>query len=181
MAQSMQHTAFVRLGARLPTYNLVSHDVPKCSCIVMMLRLLVYTGYSVMERSYSTNIRSRSCHAPTCRLAMLMLMIAIALCRESLQQLLQKAVRYCPKAEVLWLMGAKQQWLAVWKFVVRRYAILGQAAEARARFVNLIWGGCSTLEGLICIMLESYDIRQYATWEVRGVVWDYMRNEKRVV
>ena len=56
MAQSMQNTAFVRLGARLPTYNLVSHDMQKCSCIVMMLWLLVYTGHSVMERSYSTNI-----------------------------------------------------------------------------------------------------------------------------
>ena len=27
--------------------------------------------------------------------------------------LLQKAVAHCPKAEVLWLMGAKSKWLAV--------------------------------------------------------------------
>ena len=33
--------------------------------------------------------------------------------REQLEQLLQKAVAHCPKAEVLWLMGAKSKWLAV--------------------------------------------------------------------
>ncbi len=33
--------------------------------------------------------------------------------RESLETLLQKAVAHCPKAEVLWLMGAKSKWLAV--------------------------------------------------------------------
>ena len=33
--------------------------------------------------------------------------------RESLEALLQKAVAHCPKAEVLWLMGAKSKWLAV--------------------------------------------------------------------
>lgn len=32
--------------------------------------------------------------------------------RESLEQLLQKAVAHCPKSEVLWLMGAKSKWLA---------------------------------------------------------------------
>ena len=32
--------------------------------------------------------------------------------RESLDTLLQKAVKYCPQAEVLWLMGAKSKWLA---------------------------------------------------------------------
>ena len=34
-------------------------------------------------------------------------------CRESLETLLQKAVTHCPKAEVLWLMGAKSKWMAV--------------------------------------------------------------------
>ena len=33
--------------------------------------------------------------------------------RESLESLLQNAVKHCPKAEVLWLMGAKSKWLAV--------------------------------------------------------------------
>ncbi len=33
--------------------------------------------------------------------------------RETLETLLQKAVAHCPKAEVLWLMGAKSKWLAV--------------------------------------------------------------------
>ncbi|KAH9783075.1 TPR REGION domain-containing protein [Citrus sinensis] len=33
-------------------------------------------------------------------------------CRESLIALLRKAVTYCPQAEVLWLMGAKEKWLA---------------------------------------------------------------------
>ena len=32
--------------------------------------------------------------------------------RDSLESLLQKAVGHCPKAEVLWLMGAKSKWLA---------------------------------------------------------------------
>jgi pre-mRNA-processing factor 6 len=30
-----------------------------------------------------------------------------------LEELLQRAVRYCPQAETLWLMGAKEKWLAV--------------------------------------------------------------------
>jgi len=33
--------------------------------------------------------------------------------RESLENLLQKAVSHCPQAEVLWLMGAKSKWMAV--------------------------------------------------------------------
>lgn len=36
----------------------------------------------------------------------------IAFLRESLEALLQRAVAHCPKAEVLWLMGAKSKWLA---------------------------------------------------------------------
>ncbi|EDO28792.1 predicted protein, partial [Nematostella vectensis] len=32
--------------------------------------------------------------------------------RESLESLLQSAVKHCPKAEVLWLMGAKSKWMA---------------------------------------------------------------------
>uniref|UniRef100_U3J6F5 Pre-mRNA-processing factor 6 n=1 Tax=Anas platyrhynchos platyrhynchos TaxID=8840 RepID=U3J6F5_ANAPP len=32
--------------------------------------------------------------------------------QESLEALLQRAVAHCPKAEVLWLMGAKSKWLA---------------------------------------------------------------------
>ncbi|CAG7718069.1 unnamed protein product [Allacma fusca] len=32
--------------------------------------------------------------------------------RDSLENLLQKAVQHCPKAEVLWLMGAKSKWMA---------------------------------------------------------------------
>ena len=35
--------------------------------------------------------------------------------RETLEAVLQKAVAHCPKAEVLWLMGAKSKWLAVSK------------------------------------------------------------------
>lgn len=36
----------------------------------------------------------------------------ISFLRESLEALLQRAVAHCPKAEVLWLMGAKSKWLA---------------------------------------------------------------------
>jgi pre-mRNA-processing factor 6 len=32
--------------------------------------------------------------------------------REALQELLAKAVEYCPRAEVLWLMAAKEKWLS---------------------------------------------------------------------
>ena len=32
--------------------------------------------------------------------------------RESLDALLRKAVQYCPQAEVLWLMAAKEKWLS---------------------------------------------------------------------
>merc|ERR1719411_530476 len=35
--------------------------------------------------------------------------------RESLEAVLQQAVRHCPEAEVLWLMGAKSKWLAAVK------------------------------------------------------------------
>jgi pre-mRNA-processing factor 6 len=31
---------------------------------------------------------------------------------ESLDAVLQEAVKYCPRAEVLWLMAAKEKWLA---------------------------------------------------------------------
>ncbi|GIY90401.1 pre-mRNA-processing factor 6 [Caerostris extrusa] len=37
---------------------------------------------------------------------------AHALSIESLEALLQRAVAHCPKAEVLWLMGAKSKWMA---------------------------------------------------------------------
>ena len=37
----------------------------------------------------------------------------VHICRESLEALLQNAVKYCPKAEQLWLMGAKSKWMAV--------------------------------------------------------------------
>lgn len=40
--------------------------------------------------------------------------------RETLETLLQKAVAHCPKAEVLWLMGAKSKWLAVSEDVSHR-------------------------------------------------------------
>lgn len=40
------------------------------------------------------------------------LVMAALSCRESLEALLQRAVAHCPKAEVLWLMGAKSKWLA---------------------------------------------------------------------
>ncbi|KAJ3105219.1 hypothetical protein HDU97_008373 [Phlyctochytrium planicorne] len=32
--------------------------------------------------------------------------------KESLEEILQRAVRYCPQAEVLWLMGAKEKWMS---------------------------------------------------------------------
>jgi pre-mRNA-processing factor 6 len=32
--------------------------------------------------------------------------------RESLDAILAQAVRYCPQSEVLWLMSAKEKWLA---------------------------------------------------------------------
>ena len=31
---------------------------------------------------------------------------------ESLEGMLSKAVKYCPQAEILWLMAAKEKWIA---------------------------------------------------------------------
>lgn len=44
--------------------------------------------------------------------------------RESLEELLRQAVLQCPHSEILWLMGAKEKWLA------------GQVPDARAILVN---------------------------------------------
>lgn len=33
--------------------------------------------------------------------------------KDSLDELLRRAVTYCPQAEVLWLMAAKERWLSV--------------------------------------------------------------------
>lgn len=33
-------------------------------------------------------------------------------CRESLDAILKRAVEHCPQAEVLWLMAAKEKWMA---------------------------------------------------------------------
>ena len=48
--------------------------------------------------------------------------------RESLDTLLRKAVSYCPHAQVLWLMGAKEMWLA--GDVAGARAILNEAFRA---------------------------------------------------
>lgn len=42
----------------------------------------------------------------------IMFLWLVSFLRESLEALLQRAVAHCPKAEVLWLMGAKSKWLA---------------------------------------------------------------------
>jgi len=39
-------------------------------------------------------------------------LIHVCVYREALQELLAKAVEYCPRAEVLWLMAAKEKWLS---------------------------------------------------------------------
>ena len=63
------------------------------SCLVMKCLRLFSTILSGCFREFST---------------------ILSVCfRESLETLLQKAVAHCPKAEVLWLMGAKSKWLAV--------------------------------------------------------------------
>jgi len=45
-----------------------------------------------------------------------------------LDAILKKAVQYCPQAEVLWLMGAKEKWMA--GDVPAARAILNQAFAA---------------------------------------------------
>ena len=47
---------------------------------------------------------------------------------ESLDALLRKAVSYCPHAQVLWLMGAKEKWLA--GDITAARAILNEAFRA---------------------------------------------------
>jgi pre-mRNA-processing factor 6 len=52
--------------------------------------------------------------------------------RESLEELLERSVKYCPQAEFLWLMGAKERWIGVGDFdmflshgtIVRRMSFL---------------------------------------------------------
>uniref|UniRef100_A0A8C3Q4T7 Pre-mRNA-processing factor 6 n=1 Tax=Geospiza parvula TaxID=87175 RepID=A0A8C3Q4T7_GEOPR len=53
--------------------------------------------------------------------------------RESLEAVLQRAVAHCPKAEVLWFMGAKSKWLAD---VPAARNILGRRASG---CLSLIW------------------------------------------
>lgn len=55
--------------------------------------------------------------------------------RESLEALLQRAVAHCPKAEVLWLMGAKSKWLA--EDVPAARSILALAFQVMMRLCKL--------------------------------------------
>lgn len=55
--------------------------------------------------------------------------------RESLESLLQKAVANCPKAEVLWLMGAKSKWMA--GDVPAARSILSYAFQVRNKKIKL--------------------------------------------
>lgn len=53
---------------------------------------------------------------PYVNLSMKIHQIVHFLYRETLEAVLQRAVAHCPKAEVLWLMGAKSKWMAVCHF-----------------------------------------------------------------
>jgi len=54
---------------------------------------------------------------------------------ESLDALLRKAVQYCPQAEVLWLMAAKEKWLSGERFIfvyTRRRVVSGISNPRRS-------------------------------------------------
>lgn len=51
-----------------------------------------------------------------------------------MEALLQRAVAHCPKAEVLWLMGAKSKWLAVSRILE---CCSGEIFDMREE----LWGG----------------------------------------
>ena len=57
--------------------------------------------------------------------------------RESLEALLQKAVAHCPKAEVLWLMGAKSKWMAVSTSVSHTSQLVMNARICRSKVTCL--------------------------------------------
>jgi pre-mRNA-processing factor 6 len=63
--------------------------------------------------------------------------------RESLEELLQRAVRHCPQAEMLWLMGAKEKWLS--GDVAGARAILTEAFKANTNSEQ-IWLAAVKLE-----------------------------------
>ena len=63
--------------------------------------------------------------------------------RESLESLLKRAVAHCPKAEVLWLMGAKSKWMA--GDVVAARSILALAFQANPNSED-IWLAAVKLE-----------------------------------
>uniref|UniRef100_A0A673YJH7 PRP6 pre-mRNA processing factor 6 homolog (S. cerevisiae) n=1 Tax=Salmo trutta TaxID=8032 RepID=A0A673YJH7_SALTR len=63
--------------------------------------------------------------------------------RESLEALLQRVVAHCPKADVLWLMGAKSKWLA--ENVPAACSILALAFQANPNSVK-IWLAAVKLE-----------------------------------
>lgn len=67
--------------------------------------------------------------------------------RESLEALLQRAVAHCPKAEVLWLMGAKSKWLA--GDVPAARSILALAFQVSTITIHF-------LQSLICICATEH-------------------------
>ena len=65
--------------------------------------------------------------------------------RETLETLLQKAVAHCPKAEVLWLMGAKSKWLAVSLFSLFFVSVVYPGIVGECVCVWCVWGGGDVL------------------------------------
>lgn len=74
-----------------------------CSILLLFLLMFIVTSFSILVFSHFSLSVLLPFIIPSWLNASL---------RESLEALLQRAVAHCPKAEVLWLMGAKSKWLA---------------------------------------------------------------------
>jgi pre-mRNA-processing factor 6 len=72
--------------------------------------------------------------------------------RESLETLLQKAVSYCPQAEVLWLMGAKSKWLAVRESII---ISMGMGLECLDKHLFIFQGDVPSARSILSLAFQA--------------------------
>lgn len=92
-------------------FTLNSHE---SQCLTISIQLICYLTLN-SHKSQCFTISFQWIRHSTLNITQCLLFFRDALfsSRESLESLLQNAVKHCPKAEVLWLMGAKSKWMAV--------------------------------------------------------------------
>uniref|UniRef100_A0A8B9JVV6 Pre-mRNA-processing factor 6 n=1 Tax=Astyanax mexicanus TaxID=7994 RepID=A0A8B9JVV6_ASTMX len=90
--------------------NLIMKGTEMCPKVRHTLNICSLSLSLSLTATFTVSQRHCSCDLLTC-IQQIKFSISFTL-RESLEALLQRAVAHCPKAEVLWLMGAKSKWLA---------------------------------------------------------------------